>query len=185
MGWFKVDDNYFTNIKVIEAGEEAADLNLRGMAYCSANQTDGKIPHAAVDLLTRKRDVSHLIDALLDVGLWKKTAKFYVIHDYLEHQSSRAQIRAKTEGAAKRKRTSRARHAVTDAAGHTNVRAPEAEAEPQADTDTERITPGLETSSSLQLLQPVVAREEIEDAEVPAFIKDQIDRATPTQEQAA
>lgn len=147
MGWFKVDDNYFDNLKVEIAGDDAAHLNLRGIAYCSRNQTDGKIPFTAVPKLWVGRiDIDELVESLLDAGLWKKLTKFYVIHDYLEHQSSRAQIRAKTESAANRKRKSRAGHTVTGRDGHTNVRAPEAEAEAdtQSEADIDPITPGVD-----------------------------------------
>lgn len=136
MGWFKVDDHYFTNPKVWEAGEDAALLNLQGMAYCSANQTDGRIPHGIAPRLTEKSNVMELIERLVDAGIWKKTTKNYIIHDYLEHQSSRAQIRAKQKGARDRKRKSRERHGVTDTDGHANVLAPDTETD--VDTDIER-----------------------------------------------
>lgn len=135
MGWFKVDDHYFEHYKVLEAGPTAADLNLRGIAYCSRNQSDGKIPKAAVQLLNPGRDVADDITRLLDAGLWRETQKFFVIHDYLEHQSSRAQIRDKQKSARDRKRKSRTGHTVTHAAGHTNVSAPDVDAEADVDTD--------------------------------------------------
>lgn len=160
MGWFKVDDTYYEHFKVLEAGATAADLNLRGMAYCSRNQTDGKIPFVAVDLLAPGRDVTEDIEALVEAGLWKKRTKFYEIHDYLEHQSSRAQIRAKREGSKKRMQKSRDRsrdvapqqernNDATLRDGCTDVRAPETDTELDTDVeaDADLVTPGLEDSS--------------------------------------
>lgn len=163
MGWFKVDDHYFTHPKVWEAGEQAALLNLQGMAYCSANQTDGRIPKGIVPRLTENPEVSELVSRLLEAGLWRENAKHYVIHDYLEHQSSRAQIRAKREGAANRKRKSRAGRGVTGADSHTgqvaSVTAPDVDTETDVDGDVEadRPTTGFKDSpieaSALQALE--------------------------------
>lgn len=156
MGWFKVDDHYFTHPKVWEAGEAAALLNLQGMAYCSANQTDGKIPKGIVARLTENPEVSELVSRLLDAGLWRESGKHYVIHDYLKHQSSRAQIRAKQASNRDRKRKSRERHAVTGGGSHTNVQAPETDVDTDTDVDVEadRITPGFESSLQELSLQP-------------------------------
>ena len=167
MGWFKVDDNYFTHPKVWEAGEEAALLNLQGIAYCSANQTDGRIPHGIIARLTENPNVSELIERLLDAGLWRKTTKHYVIHDYLEHQSSRAQIRSRREDATKRKQRSRQRHGVTDAEVTPNVTvgvtAPDVDVDVDTDVDgdveAERITPGLEDLTTAYPSMQLVARE--------------------------
>ncbi len=163
MGWFKVDDHYFTNPKVWEAGEDAALLNLQGIAYCSANQTDGRIPHGIAPRLTEKPNVLELIECLIDAGLWKKTTKNYIIHDYLEHQSSRAQIRAKREKAAKRQSDFRTRNGVTSRARNGNVRAPDTDVDTDTDVDgdreAERPTTGFKDSSITASSTAVVARE--------------------------
>lgn len=155
MGWFKVDDNYFQHPKVWEVGEAGALLNLQGIAYCSANQTDGRIPKTIVRKLTDNPDYEEVIECLIEARLWRESGKHYVIHDYLEHQSSRAQIRAKQKGNRDRKRKSRARHTVTPDDGHSNVRAPEAETDADTDTDVEadQLSTGLE-DSSLKAITP-------------------------------
>ena len=135
--WIKLHDNFATNLKVLAAGEDAAWVYVSGLLFCSANETDGKIPTAALRTITAKRDAKTLARILVREGLWIETAGGWEVHDYLKHQRSKAQIEAEREATRKRAakhRASRSSNAVTDTVTNGDVTASETEAE----TDTEQ-----------------------------------------------
>jgi hypothetical protein len=103
-GYFKVTNNLPDHPKVVEAGGDAGWLHVCAMAYCSGNFTDGMVPIKLVPRLSDRENPKQLASKLLDVGLWhasghecKRCAqpddKHYIIHDYLDHQTSAERAR--------------------------------------------------------------------------------------------
>lgn len=92
--WVKLLDNFTEHPKVVEAGEDAAWVYVCGLLYCSRQLSDGFIPTGAVRILTGRRNALALISVLVDVGLWEKAPGGWQVHDYEEHQRTRAEVEA-------------------------------------------------------------------------------------------
>jgi hypothetical protein len=111
VGWLKVDDALTENPKCVGLSPFAWTLWIHGLAYCSRNLTDGNIPHAIVPRLCSIKDAAKAAAELVDAGLWHVTPDGWTVHDYLDHQRSRAQVQADRAAAAERQAKSRARKA--------------------------------------------------------------------------
>lgn len=84
--FIKIHDNIEENPKV-EALSDKAFRHLIGLwCYCSRNWTDGKVSGATMRRKTTPATLRNLIDA----GLVERDGDDYQMHDYLEHQRSRA-----------------------------------------------------------------------------------------------
>lgn len=95
MAWLKLDDQFFRNPKVIDAGRDARDLYLAGLCYCGAGLTDGRIPNGALRMLGAEADIDDVreaADALVRVGLWERRDDGYTVHDYLEYNPSKERV---------------------------------------------------------------------------------------------
>jgi hypothetical protein len=101
--YVKVHDGLPDHPKIIEAGGEAGWLYICGLAYASRQLTDGVIPVRLVPRLTDGSKPEASASALVRVGLWHEGqhscercpqggADTYVIHDYLVHQRSAAEV---------------------------------------------------------------------------------------------
>lgn len=89
--------------KIVDAGDMAGWLYVCGLAYCSRQLTDGRIPKRMVPRLVGLPDVEALASALLRVGLWHASghdctrcqpaeADEYVVHDYDLHQKTADEV---------------------------------------------------------------------------------------------
>lgn len=103
-GFFKMTNDYPEHPKVVEAGGDAGWLNVCAIAYCSRTFTDGMIPISLVPRLSDRENPKQLASTLLGVGLWHSSGhgcercpqpdeRHYVVHDYLDHQTSAAKAR--------------------------------------------------------------------------------------------
>jgi hypothetical protein len=78
------------NPKIVGLSNAGFRLYIETICWCSRQETDGKIPEAAMKRLGRSKTVSELIEA----GLIVAPPPSYVVHDYLEHQRSAREIAA-------------------------------------------------------------------------------------------
>jgi hypothetical protein len=136
--WIKLHDNFWENPKVINAGEDAALLYVQGLSYCSRNLTDGAILTGALRYLTARKDARTLARILVREGLWTETPTGWLVHDYLKHQRSRAQIEAEREKARIRAAASRG---VRANSGRTSSERSQTVRKPETDTETDNPTP--------------------------------------------
>ena len=93
MGWVKLDQHFFTHPKALTAGRDARDLWLVGLCWSSAHQTDGVVPAAVLSLLGSLAgvvDIDVAASRLVEVGLWETHVEGWSVHDFLSHQTSRA-----------------------------------------------------------------------------------------------
>lgn len=135
-----MDDHFPEDPETLEVGEDAAWLHFLGIAYCSRNLTDGRLPKAMVPRLTAKKAPLRLAAALVRVGWWVEDGDCFVVRSYLKHQRSRQQIVSERDGARERalkSRRTRGERAPTSRrdkpVSHTEVRQPESE----SDTESE------------------------------------------------
>src|SRR5690349_14107648 len=91
--------------KIGRVGGDAAWLNVCAIAYCSRNHTDGHFPVSVVSRLSDRKSPLKLAEKLVAAGMWHDAKRNcgdcptaepdgFVIHHYLEHQRSAAQIEA-------------------------------------------------------------------------------------------
>lgn len=109
MGWFKVEDTMTEHTKCLTLSPFAWTLWLHGAAYASRNLTDGLIPQAMLPRLSAIKAPEKAAAELVDAGLWHVTEEGWIVHDWLDHQRSRAQVRADQAAAADRQRRARER----------------------------------------------------------------------------
>ena len=135
MTWIKLDDTFPMHPKVIKAGPDAAWLYVASVCHAGHFLTDGFVDLDVVKSLTRLRQVSRCVSALVDVGLWDEVDGGYQIHDYSNHQKSKESVEkqrvANRERQAKFKQRLNEGNAVTNAVTNAEV------TQPDTDTDTE------------------------------------------------
>lgn len=103
MSWAKIDDGFFDHPKVLVAGEDAANLYVRGLVWCCKHLTDGAIPREALRTLTGRRDAAALAAKLVASGLWEAREGGWAVHDFLDHNPTSAEVKARrSELSAKR-----------------------------------------------------------------------------------
>ncbi|MCX4615736.1 hypothetical protein [Streptomyces mirabilis] len=119
MPWFVVDDNADSHPKFVAAGNAAIGLWARTGAYAARHLTDGMVPGDIAKMYGSKPQIAKLLTA----GLWHEhghscthpkclqpAAGDFAIHDYLVYNPRRADVLAKRERAAEKKRKQRAAH---------------------------------------------------------------------------
>lgn len=157
--YVKVHDGLPDHPKIIEAGGEAGWLYICGLAYASRQLTDGVIPVRLVPRLTDGSKPEASASALVRVGLWHEGAHScercpqggadtYVIHDYLVHQRSAAEVAdlsAKRSAAGQRggkrsgesRRASSTREANREASASAKPKQAASKTEAETETETE------------------------------------------------
>jgi hypothetical protein len=100
VSWVKLDDQFFDNRKARSVGAAGRELFLAGLCYCASNLTDGAIEKSAVSLLLAKAEAPRRAEAkLVEVGWWEDRGDFYLVHDYLEYNPSRADVEGTRDAA--------------------------------------------------------------------------------------
>lgn len=106
--YVRIHDGLPDHPKIAEVGGMAAWLYVSSLCYSSRLLTDGIIPARMVARLTDLPDVEALASRLLEANLWHRAqhdckdcpqglGDVYVIHDYLDHQRSAAEVRELSE----------------------------------------------------------------------------------------
>lgn len=137
MTWVKLDDTFTDHPKVLAVGDEAAWLYVAGLCHCSRHLTDGFIAEAVLGRLTGLPAPAEMAARLVTHGLWDTTTGGWLVHDYAEHQRTRAEVEAEREKGkqrAARSREVRANRGRTTPARSGGVTEPDTEAD--ADTET-------------------------------------------------
>lgn len=154
--YVRVNDGLPDNPKILDVGDLAGWLYVCGLCYCSRQLTDGVIPVAMVGRLTGLANFEALASALLEAKLWhapghicercpQPLAGTYVVHDYLDHQRSAAEVRELSEKRAaagqrggKASGASRRGEANSEASATAKPKQPGSKNEADTDTDTDR-----------------------------------------------
>ena len=94
MPWGRVDDQHYRHEKLGELDEDLRKgciaLYWLAISWCNDRLTDGRVPAGIVRVLGGNVDEA---EELARVGLWDKDGKAYRVHDYLDFNKSRAQVR--------------------------------------------------------------------------------------------
>jgi hypothetical protein len=118
MPWFVIDDNSHMHPKFVAAKNAALGLWVRAGGYAAQHLTDGIVP----GVIAKMYGTPAQVRSLVAVGLWHehghtcshpkcpRPAKGdYAIHDYLDYNPTRAEVQARREREADKKRRYRAR----------------------------------------------------------------------------
>lgn len=132
--FIKLADDFDENLKIVGLSDAAFRLFVSGLCYCARNLTDGRIPKPAANRLLGK-GINGAAKALLAAGLWENHGDAYVVHDYLEHQRSRAQIEEERRSSRERQRRHRAKSRPASHVTDDEVRMPD------VDTDSDEAPP--------------------------------------------
>lgn len=102
MTWSRLDDGFWSNPKIVAAGNEAAGVYARALAYCGQHLTEGKIPEEVLRFIAGRRKP---IDQLVDHGLVVRNGAGFEIPDFLDFNPTREEalaIREKRSEAGRR-----------------------------------------------------------------------------------
>lgn len=151
--YVRIHDGLPDHPKIAEVGGMAAWLYVSGLCYASRLLTDGIIPARMVARLTDLPDTEALASRLLEANLWHRAqhdckdcpqglGDVYVIHDYLDHQRSAAEVRDLSEkraaaGRSGGKASGETRRAEANGKQVLQQTRSKIEAETDTDTDTE------------------------------------------------
>lgn len=89
MAWFKVDDGFYDNPKVVGLSHESTALWLLAGTWASKQLTDGRLPAAMVGRLGCSLEAA---EELVTVGLWSRINGDYEFHDWEDYQPTRAVV---------------------------------------------------------------------------------------------
>ena len=96
MAYTNTDYGFWTNPKVRAAGRDAAFLYIAGNGFCNEYLTDGFISETDVETVAFNafnRSPRKAIDALLSAGLWDRVPGGYEVHDYLDYNKSKQEVK--------------------------------------------------------------------------------------------
>lgn len=150
MTWVKLDDHFDEHPKLAQAGPLGMALQVAALCYCNRNLTDGFVPRSVASRLLSLEtsdangkpmklaatweaelfgggweiEAEHVVDRMLESGLWDQAPGGYTIHDYHEFQPSKAEVMAERAKVAERVRKHRERRnavtpTVTNVVGNT------------------------------------------------------------------
>ena len=115
--WARLDLDYFDNPKARAAGLQGRALHLASICWSSAQLTDGDVPQWQLSVLLAQADVTRrAVERVVDAGLWLPYGRGYLIHDFEQHQPTRAAV--ERERQQWRERQSRRRHGVSHEESH-------------------------------------------------------------------
>lgn len=103
MPWVRLDDNLDSHRKVRRAGNEAFGVWTRSLCYSAGALTDGHVDPEWLQERVGSKAVSRMAELLVVSGLWEPNSDGWVIHDYLDHNPTRASVLAKRKTDAQRK----------------------------------------------------------------------------------
>lgn len=143
MAWVKLDDRFWSHPKLVAAGLAARGLDLAGVCWSAAHETDGFIPTASLPAIAAgDHHATRLAAKLVEVGRWTEVSDGWEIHDFLTYNRSHAQSEEKRKQDRERKTAGRSSQ-VRGPDGRVSVgHAPEARRNPPTGpVDSLRIPP--------------------------------------------
>jgi hypothetical protein len=90
--WIRIEDTMPEHPKFLKAGPRASWLFVSTLCWSARLLTDGRVPAEAFPRIMPEPDIADLVDILVNVGLLDRTDDGYQIHNYEQHQRTRAQV---------------------------------------------------------------------------------------------
>jgi hypothetical protein len=112
MTWAKVDDSFHSHPKVRAAWYRCATavgLQVMAISYAADHETDGLVPGWFMEgLLPKAKERKLVVSTLLDLVMLEESGADFEVHDFLDYNPSKADMAARREREAERKRKARA-----------------------------------------------------------------------------
>jgi hypothetical protein len=110
------------NLKIVPISDKAFRLWFNAACYCRRNLTDGRVPTVLLHTLSRTGS-RRVVDELLNAGLLEASGAPHtlLVHDYLEHNPSRAEVEEERRQNRQRVATWRERRGQKRAPGRGDV----------------------------------------------------------------
>lgn len=109
MPWVKLDDRFPSHRKVALLSDRAFRLYVSALCWSSENLTEGKILDRELTLVARIRNTKGAATELEAVNLWERVDDGWMIHDFLEYNPDKQQVKAERAGNAARQQAYRDR----------------------------------------------------------------------------
>lgn len=147
MAWIRASDDFYDNDKIVDVGPLGIAMHFAAMGFCNRYLTDGLIKKSKARLLldfdgitvsgSDGAELAKVVaESMVTVGLWHESGHDcekchdradggepgrgeYLIHDYLEFQSSRAEVEAKAAANRERVRQFKERQKTAKATANT------------------------------------------------------------------
>ncbi len=139
---------YSTDDAIIEAGEAAELLYVRGLAFCASSESDGFITLAQLKRFVGAGmdDVMARAARLVEVGLWEDEGSGFAVRAWLKWNASAEEL-----GRARRKDRERKAVKKPEPDFHPEGEPEGApEEEPESDDESERIPDGFQTEQGVE-----------------------------------
>lgn len=103
MTYALLDDGFYDHPNFANIPDDLVGVWAKGLAYCNRHLTDGRIPIGTARRFCVTSDQKTIVERMVDAGLW--TADFEDVWHigYLDHNPSRAKVKAKLKKAKSRK----------------------------------------------------------------------------------
>lgn len=88
MSWFRLDDKFHSNGKVLAAGNAAVGLYVRCGTWSADHGTEGHIPKLVASAYGTKGEIAKLVA----MRLWREESDEYVMPDYLDFNLSNDEV---------------------------------------------------------------------------------------------
>jgi len=133
---------YAADDAIIEAGEEAELLFLRGLAFCAASESDGFITRAQLKRFVGAGmdNVMQRAERLVEVGLWEEEESGFLVRAWLKWNASAEEL-----GRARKKDRERKAAKKTDTFHSDRATDSDAESTPDSDDLSARNPDGIQT----------------------------------------
>lgn len=96
--WARIAVNFYRHPRTRRLSKDAQHLYLTSILHCVEFSTDGRFPADETPYLASVSRVRPTLESeLLDAGLWTRQGEDFVIRDFLQHQTSRSELEARSE----------------------------------------------------------------------------------------
>ena len=103
MTWVRLDDGFPGHRKIRRLSDGAYRLHTTALCHCAHDLTDGRVTPEDIAEMESIRQPEKRITELVKADCWAIAVGGWMIHDYLDYNPSRAQVKAERAAAKVRK----------------------------------------------------------------------------------
>lgn len=103
MPYAQLDDGFYDHPRFEKVDDDLVGIWAKGLAYCSRHLSDGRIPKRIVYAFCVSTDPATVVMRMVASALWRDVGDAVEHVGYLDHNPSKAEVRAKQQGNKARK----------------------------------------------------------------------------------
>jgi len=103
MTYALLDDGFYDHPNFANVADDLVGIWAKGLAYCNRHLTDGRIPKAKALSFCVTTDRTTVVDRMIEAGLWGDDGEDVWHLGFLDHNPSRAHVKAKLKKSKARK----------------------------------------------------------------------------------